>query len=72
MEWKTEYAEMQVGFKILLDVLERLIREDTKIYPRGSGKQGEKDRVAKKTVAEGKTFFIKLGLTKFTMSCQWY
>lgn len=31
MEWKNECAEMQVGFKILLGVLERLIREDTKI-----------------------------------------
>lgn len=41
MEWKNGCAEMQVGFKILLDLLERLIREDTKIYPRGSGKQGE-------------------------------
>lgn len=70
MEWKNEYAEMQVGFKILLDVLERLIREDTKIYPRGSGKQGEKDKLAKKTIAEGKTFFteMKLGLAKFKMS----
>lgn len=71
MEWKNGCAEMQVGFKILLDLLERLIREDTKIYPRGSGKQGEKDRLAKKTVAEGKTFLteIKLSLAKFTVSC---
>lgn len=59
MEWKNEYAEMQVGFKILLGVLERLIREDTKIYPRGRGKQNEKDKLAKKTVAEGKTFFLQ-------------
>lgn len=59
------------GIKILLDLLERLIREDTKIYPKGSGKQDEKDGLAKKTVAEGKTFFteIRLGLAKFTISC---
>lgn len=56
MEWKNGRAEVQVGFKILLDLLERLIREDTKIYPRSSGNQGEEDRLAKKTVAEGKTF----------------
>lgn len=43
MEWKNGCAEMQVGFKILLDLLERLIRGDTKICRRGSGKQGEKD-----------------------------
>lgn len=71
MEWKNGCAEMQVGFKILLDLLERLIREDRKNYSRGSGKQDEKDGLANKTLAEGKTFFteIKLGLAKFSMSC---
>lgn len=57
MEWKNGCAEMQVGFKILLDLLERLIGEDTKIYPRSSGNQDEENKLAKETVAEGKTFY---------------
>lgn len=58
MEWKNGCAEMQVGFKILLYLLERLIKRGYKNLSQKEWKAGW-ERLAKKTIARREDFFYR-------------